>query len=97
MERVIWMCRTERCWSKRRSTSRWEAQADSAVRPEWVTSVQDGMLLVQVKGHFQMGGSGPLAMGPQGAGPPTAFQEVFTLCLDSSGRAHVLKQSYTTV
>ena len=58
---------------------------------------QDGTLLVQVKGHFQMGGSGPLAMGPQGAGPPTAFLEDFTLSLSSAGTARILKQSYRTV
>ena len=58
---------------------------------------QDGTLLVQVKGHFQMGGSGPLAMGPQGAGPPTAFLEDFTLCLGGSGTARIMRQSYRTV
>lgn len=52
---------------------------------------------MQVKGHFQMGGSGPLAMGPQGAGPPTAFLEDFTLSLSGSGTARILKQSYRTV
>lgn len=60
-----------------------------------MSCVQGGTVLVQVKGHFQMGGSGPLAMGPQGAGPPTAFQEDFTICLSSNGATYILKQCYT--
>ena len=65
--------------------------------PETEVLAQDGTLLVQMKGHFQMGGSGPLAMGPQGAGPPTAFLEDFTLSLSGAGTARILKQSYRTV
>ena len=44
-----------------------------------------------------MGGSGPLAMGPQGAGPPTTFLEDFTLSLSGSGTARIVRQSYRTV
>ena len=60
-----------------------------------MSCMQGGTVLVQAKGHFQMGGSGPLAMGPQGAGPPTAFQEDFTICLSSNGATYILKQCYT--
>ena len=60
-----------------------------------MSCMQGGTVLVQVKGHFQMGGSGPLAMGPQGAGPPTTFQENFTICLGSNGATYILKQCYT--
>ena len=67
----------------------------SAAHTSHLFCVQGRTVLVQVKGHFQMGGSGPLAMGPQGAGPPTAFQEDFTICLSSHGATYILKQCYT--
>ncbi|KAK9820835.1 hypothetical protein WJX81_001306 [Elliptochloris bilobata] len=42
-------------------------------------ALQDGSVVLHIGGRLRVGGSGPLAMGPQGAGPPTAFSEAFVL------------------
>ncbi|KAK9902117.1 hypothetical protein WJX75_004920 [Coccomyxa subellipsoidea] len=56
--------------------------------------VQDGGLLVHVRGHFRVGGSGPLALGPQGAGPPSVFCEAFLIRRDSLGRPLIRNQLF---
>ncbi len=56
--------------------------------------LQDGGLLVHVKGHFRVGGSGPLALGPQGAGPPSVFCEAFLIRRDSLGRPLIRNQLF---
>ena len=55
-------------------------------------------MMVHVAGHFRVGGSGPLALGPQGAGPPSQFNEAFLIRRDAaSGRAVVVNQSFVTL
>ena len=56
--------------------------------------MQGGGVMVHVSGHYRVGGSGPLALGPQGAGPPTRFCEAFLIRKDASGRAVIVNQSY---
>lgn len=55
---------------------------------------QDGGLLVHVMGHFRVGGSGPLALGPQGAGPDSLFSEVFLIHRDKQGRPSIRNQLF---
>ena len=55
--------------------------------------VQDGCVLLHIGGRLRVGGSGPLAMGPQGAGPPTAFAEAFVL-QPGPGGGRVVRQFY---
>lgn len=55
-------------------------------------TVQGGGTLVHVVGHFRRGGSGPLALGPPGAGPPTAFCESFIIQRDALGKAVIVNQ-----
>jgi hypothetical protein len=60
--------------------------------------MQGGGVMVHVAGHFRVGGSGPLALGPQGAGPPSQFNEAFLIRRDAaSGRAVVVNQSFVTL
>ncbi len=57
--------------------------------------VQGGGVMVHVGGHFRVGGSGPLALGPQGAGPPSPFSEAFLIRREAaSGRAVIVNQSF---
>ncbi|BDA48249.1 Mitogen-activated protein kinase kinase 3 [Coccomyxa sp. Obi] len=56
--------------------------------------MQDGGLLVHVMGHFRVGGSGPLALGPQGAGPDSLFSEVFLIYRDKQGRPTIRNQLF---
>jgi hypothetical protein len=57
-------------------------------------AAQDGGVLLHVGGRLRVGGTGPLAMGPQGAGPPTAFTEAFVLAPSASGGLRVLRQFF---
>lgn len=55
---------------------------------------QDGGVLLHVGGRVRVGGSGPLAMGPQGAGPPTAFAEAFVLQPSARGGGCIIRQMF---
>jgi hypothetical protein len=56
--------------------------------------LQGGGMLVHVVGRFQMGGSGPLALGPPGAGPPSAFSESFVIKRDAHGQPTISNQIF---
>ena len=56
--------------------------------------MQGGGVMVHVSGHFRVGGSGPLAVGPQGAGPPSRFSEAFLIRTEGSGRPLIINQSF---
>lgn len=51
-------------------------------------------MVLHVGGRLRVGGSGPLAMGPQGAGPPTAFAEAFVLQPGGRGGGRVVLQIF---
>ena len=57
-------------------------------------AAQDGGVLLHVGGRLRVGGTGPLAMGPQGAGPPTPFAEAFVLAPGASGGLRVVRHFF---
>lgn len=59
--------------------------------------MQDGYALLHIGGRLRVGGSGPLATGPQGAGPPTAFAEAFVLQPGAGGGGRVLRQIFRLI
>lgn len=54
-------------------------------------------MLLHIGGRLRVGGSGPLAMGPQGAGPPTSFAEAFLLHPGSGGGGRVVRQFFRLI
>ena len=54
-------------------------------------------MLLHIGGRLRVGGSGPLAMGPQGAGPPTAFAEAFVMQPGAGGGGRVVQQFFRLI